>query len=119
MPHTKGSGRSARLLKKKEDAVHSGPKNLLVLRGPSASASVLAALRNFAQLKKPFVKLLSRTNDVRPFDDVSSLEFLGDKNGCQTFVYASHNKKRPHNLIFVRDGDASVMAMRAGRRAEV
>ena len=103
MPHT-ASGRTARLLKKKEAEFHTGPKNLLVLRGPSASASVLGALRNFASLKKPNVKLLSRSNDVRPFDDVSSLEFLGDKNGCQTFVYASHNKKRPNNLIFVSLG---------------
>lgn len=58
------SGRTKRILKKKEDAFRLGPKNLLVLRGPSASANVLGALRSFAALKKPNVKLLSRTNDV-------------------------------------------------------
>lgn len=106
----KQSGRTARILRKKENAV-GGQKNLLILRGPTASANGLSALRNLAALKKPDVKLLSRSNDVRPFDDLSSLEFLADKNECQAFIYTSHNKKRPNNIIMGRLYDGHVMDM--------
>jgi hypothetical protein len=53
-------------------------------------------------LKKPEVKQLSRKNDIRPFEDTSSLEFLCERNECAAFIYATHNKKRPHNLVLVR-----------------
>jgi hypothetical protein len=108
----KHSGRTARILRKKESiSAAGGPKNLLILRGPTASALGLSALRDLAALKKPDVKLLTRTNDVRPFDDFSSLEFLADKNDCQAFLFTSHNKKRPHNLILGRLFDGHVLDM--------
>lgn len=46
--------------------------------------------------------MLNRKNEIRPFEDVSSLEFLLDKNDCALFAVGTHNKKRPLNLILVR-----------------
>ena len=53
-------------------------------------------------MKKPFYKSLSKKNDIRPFDDVNSLEFLSKKNDCSLFVIGSHSKKRPNNLVMGR-----------------
>jgi ribosome production factor 2 len=66
-----------------------------------------------AMLKKPEVKQLSRKNDIRPFEDTSSLEFLCERNECAAFIYATHNKKRPHNLVLVRRTEREA---RGGRR---
>jgi hypothetical protein len=54
------------------------------------------------KLLKPNAKMLNRKNEIRPFEDVSSLEFLLDKNDCALFAVGTHNKKRPLNLIMVR-----------------
>lgn len=55
-----------------------------------------------ALLKKPELKQLTRKNEIRPFEDAASLEFLCEKNECAAFLYSSHNKKRPNNLVLVR-----------------
>ncbi len=52
-------------------------------------------------LKKPAVKLMTRKNDIRPFEDATSIEFLTERNDCGAFALVSHNKKRPHNLVMV------------------
>lgn len=115
MPYKKGkSARVARALKAKEPKLVEGAKQLLVLRGPKTSERGVGALKDLALLKKPDVKLLQRKNDIRPFDDVTSLEFLTEKNDSAAFLYASHNKKRPHNLVLVRPPAAAAQA--AGAR---
>jgi ribosome production factor 2 len=55
--------------------------------------------------------MLSRKNEIRPFEDTSSLEFLMDKNECALFCFASHSKKRPHNLILGRTYDKHLLDM--------
>lgn len=52
--------------------------------------------------------MLNRKNDIRPFEDVTSLEFLLDKNDCALFAVGTHNKKRPLNLVMVRACTTSV-----------
>ena len=53
------------------------------------------------RLLKPNAKMLSRKNEIRPFEDATSLEFLMDKNDCALFAFGNHSKKRPQNLIMV------------------
>jgi ribosome production factor 2 len=102
MPVKKGkSARVARAIKAKEPELVEGPKRLLLVRGPSTSETAVSAAKDLMLLKKPDAKALTRKNDIRPFEDVSSLEFLCDKNECGAFLYVSHNKKRPHNLVLV------------------
>jgi ribosome production factor 2 len=45
--------------------------------------------------------MLSRKNEMVPFEDATGLEFLAQKNECSLFAFASHNQKRPHNLTLV------------------
>ena len=54
------------------------------------------------RLKKPNGKLLTKKNDIRPFEDINSLEFFSNKNDCSLFMVGSHSKKRPQNLILGR-----------------
>jgi ribosome production factor 2 len=103
--------RVARLLKKKEPQLVEGPKTLLAIRGPSTSEISLNAMRDIAALKQPDVKMLSRKNDFRPFEDITSLEFLSEKNDASAFLYISHNKKRPHNMVLGRMYDYHLLDM--------
>lgn len=53
-------------------------------------------------LKKPDAKRFQKKNDIRPFEDASSLEFFAEKNDTSLIVLGSNNKKRPNNLTFAR-----------------
>lgn len=46
--------------------------------------------------------MLSKKNDIRPFENVNSLEFLSQKNDCSLFMIGSHSKKRPNNFVLGR-----------------
>mmetsp|Transcript_9816 Transcript_9816/g.12883 ORF Transcript_9816/g.12883 Transcript_9816/m.12883 type:complete len:263 (+) Transcript_9816:302-1090(+) len=56
--------------------------------------------------------MLQRKNDnMHPFDDASSLEFLCQKNDCSIFAVANHSKKRPNNLTIGRTFDGHLLDM--------
>jgi ribosome production factor 2 len=76
-------------------------KNTLIIRGNHTSQLIMDVLSDFAKLTKPNGKSMSRKNDIFPFEDANSLEFLTEKNDCALFVFGSHSKKRPNNLILV------------------
>lgn len=59
----------------------------------------------------PHSRLFKRRNDKRPFEDLSSVEFLSERNDCSLFAFANHSKKRPHNLIFGRLFDHQLVDM--------
>jgi ribosome production factor 2 len=46
--------------------------------------------------------MFSKRNAVLPFEDHKPLEFFSQKNDAALIVFASHSKKRPHNLVFAR-----------------
>ena len=64
-----------------------------------------------ARLLKPNVKTFSKKNDIHPFDDCNSLEFLCGRNDCSLFIIGSHSKKRPSNLIMGRMFDGHLLDM--------
>ena len=103
--------RAARALRKREPEFVETDRNLLGLRGHSSSAIALHVLRDLLSLKKPAARMLSRKNDIRPFEDASSLEFLCEKNDCSAFAYCSSSKKRPDNIVLGRTFDHHVLDM--------
>jgi ribosome production factor 2 len=137
MPKKTGpSSRAIRAMKKKEPTLVEPERRLLALRGPSSSEIGVSALRDLVSarvrarvlcvhhrrhshrctrkqvvLKKPDAKLLTRKNDILPFEEASSLEYLCEKNECSAFLYTSHNKKRPHNLVLGRTFDGRILDM--------
>jgi hypothetical protein len=45
--------------------------------------------------------MMQKKNEMHPFEDAGSLEFLSQKNDCSLFVFGNNSKKRPNNLVFV------------------
>lgn len=93
--------RVERLLKKREPLLVENTKKSLFIRGHRTSELTNDTLKDFAMLCKPHSKALQRKNEILPFEDCKSIEFLSEKNDSSLFAFASHTKKRPHNLILV------------------
>lgn len=51
--------------------------------------------------------MFSKKNDMNPMEDETSAEFLMAKNDCSLMAFGSHNKKRPNNLVLVREKKSS------------
>ncbi|CAH2252155.1 ribosome production factor 2 homolog, partial [Pelobates cultripes] len=72
----------------------------MLIKGGNASNTVTASLKDIYALKKPNCILYKKKNMTRPFEDQTSIEFFSKKSDCSLFIFGSHNKKRPNNLIF-------------------
>ncbi|GMI19995.1 hypothetical protein TeGR_g3676 [Tetraparma gracilis] len=99
----------ARYLKSVEPQIHEGAKAALLLKGTRCSERMGTLLKDLKAMQAPAVKLLTKKNDIHPFEDASSVEFLMTKNDCATFALASHNKKRPDNLVLGRTFDGALL----------
>lgn len=77
-------------------------KPLLLLRGVKPGKYGNEFLQNLKKLKPNSSVLLSRKNEVFPFDDPSFVERLCDSHNCGMFCLVSHSKKRPNNVILGR-----------------
>lgn len=86
-------------------------KKALVMEGRKTSVNIKEFLKDICTLKKPNCKALTRHNDITPFDDQTPLERLAGKNDCHLFIFGSHSKKRPDNLILGRVYDQQVLDM--------
>ncbi|XP_023578100.1 ribosome production factor 2 homolog isoform X1 [Octodon degus] len=129
-PKTK---RAKRFLEKREPKLSENIKNAMLIKGGNANATVTQVLKDVYALKKPYgvlykkninwiylARLLSlmsnpfnvlRKNITRPFEDQTSLEFFSKKSDCSLFMFGSHNKKRPNNLVIGRMYDYHVLDM--------
>ncbi|KAG8431989.1 hypothetical protein GDO86_018218 [Hymenochirus boettgeri] len=72
----------------------------MLIKGGNANNTVTQALKDIYAMKKPYGVLYKKKNMTIPFEDQTSLEFFAKKSDCSLFVFGSHNKKRPNNLIF-------------------
>nr|XP_033795624.1 ribosome production factor 2 homolog isoform X2 [Geotrypetes seraphini] len=83
----------------------------MLLKGGNANCTVTQALKDIYALKKPYAVLYKKKNITRPFEDQTSLEFFAKKSDCSLFIFGSHNKKRPNNLVLGRMFDYHVLDM--------
>lgn len=100
-----------KVLLSREPQVIESTRNMLFVDGRKCTGDVKLAMKDLHQLKKPLVKVLNRNNDITPFEDPSSLEFLTMKNDCALFVFGSTSKKRPNNLVLGRIFENEVLDM--------
>lgn len=42
---------------------------------------------------------LNYSHKEGPFEDETAIEFFSNKSDASLFMYGSHSKKRPHNLV--------------------
>jgi len=105
--------RVQRYLKTTESQLKEGAKGSLLLKGIRCSDAMTTILKDMRSVQAPHAKLLSKNNMIVPFDDEGqqSLEFLTTKNDASVFALASHNKKRPNNLVMGRTFDRRVLDM--------
>ncbi|CAJ2672649.1 unnamed protein product [Trifolium pratense] len=98
------------LQKRAPKLIESGKKTL-VLHGTKTSSVLNAVLTQIYHLKKESAVKYSRKNDkINPFEagGETSLEFFSQKTDCSLFLYGSHSKKRPNNLVIGRTYDHHV-----------
>ncbi|EDV24757.1 uncharacterized protein TRIADDRAFT_56868 [Trichoplax adhaerens] len=107
-PKTK---RGKRALEQREAKINENAKKALFLRGTKTSEVVSQAMKDWLQLKKPFAISYQKRNEIRPFEDQTSLEFFSKKSDASLFVFGNHTKKRPHNLILGRMYDYHLLDM--------
>ncbi|XP_051951456.1 ribosome production factor 2 homolog [Xyrauchen texanus] len=107
-PKTK---RSKRFLENRAPKLKENIKNAMIMKGGNTSQTVTQALKDIYALKKPGAVLFKKKNIVRPFEDSTALEFFSKKSDSSLFLFGSHNKKRPNNLIFGRMFDFHVLDM--------
>lgn len=69
-----------------------------------------SVLKTVHTLTKPdAVQLHKKNENIHPFEDPSSLEFLALKNECGVVVFGTHSKKRPNNITILRTYDGKVL----------
>ncbi|CAL8315127.1 unnamed protein product [Merluccius merluccius] len=105
------SQRSKRFLDGRAPKLAENVKNAMIMKGGNTSETVSNALKDLYALKKPNAVLYKKKNITRPFEDSTSLEFFSKKTDCSLFLFGSHNKKRPNNMIFGRLFDFHVLDM--------
>ncbi|CCH43021.1 hypothetical protein BN7_2568 [Wickerhamomyces ciferrii] len=96
------NARSKRALKNKEAKLVENTKQALFVPGATSNKLLHDAMVDLSALKKPDIKRFTKKNEVRPFEDVSKLEFFSEKNDASLIVFSSSSKKRKNNLTFVR-----------------
>ncbi|XP_078617713.1 ribosome production factor 2 homolog [Branchiostoma floridae x Branchiostoma japonicum] len=86
-------------------------KVAMFIKGGHTSETITQVLKELYLLKKPNAITFKRKNIMRPFDDQSSIEFFSQKNDSSLFLFGSHSKKRPNNLVLGRLYDHHVLDM--------
>lgn len=86
-------------------------KNVAYIRGFTANDMITRVMRDIYMLKKPIGVPLNKKNVIQPFEDPSPIEFICQKNDCSLFLFTSHNKKRPNNLVMGRLFDGHILDM--------
>ena len=67
-------------------------------------------LKTISTLTQPDnVTLHKKNENIHPFEDPASLEFLALKNDCGVVVFGTHSKKRPNNITVLRTFDSKTL----------
>ncbi|KIX02906.1 uncharacterized protein Z518_08849 [Rhinocladiella mackenziei CBS 650.93] len=106
------NARTARIVKAREPQHVESRKRVLLLHGTKCPQPVNSVLKTVHTLTKPDSVLLNKKNDnIHPFENAESLEFLAGKNECGVVVFGTHSKKRPNNVTILRIYDGKLLDM--------
>ncbi|KNA14347.1 hypothetical protein SOVF_108300 [Spinacia oleracea] len=103
--------RGRRFLEKRAPKIVENEKKTLFVHGTKTSNVLNSVLTELYHLKKENSVRYTRRNDkIRPFEagGETNLEFFSQKTDCSLFVFGSHSKKRPDNLVMGRFYDNHV-----------
>ena len=105
------TARSKRAVEKKESKIVENTKTALFIPGNNSNKALHDITIDLSSLKKPFIKRFTKKNNILPFEDTTSLEFLSEKNDASLLILSTNNKKRPNNLTFIRTFDYKIYDM--------
>ncbi|XP_054163508.1 ribosome production factor 2 homolog [Oppia nitens] len=100
-----------RFLESREPQLIEQTKTAIFLRSANASQRCIDLIKDICLLKKPNSVFFNRKETYHPFEDITSIEFMCNKNNASLFMFANHSKKRPNNLIIGRTFDDHILDM--------
>ncbi|XP_061176651.1 ribosome production factor 2 homolog [Saccostrea echinata] len=100
-----------RFLEKREPKLIENDKKAMFIKGGNTSDVISQVLKELYVLKKHNSVSFKRKNILRPFEDETPLEFFAKKTDASLFMFGSHNKKRPNNLVLGRLFDFHILDM--------
>jgi len=103
--------RARRALDKRAPKIIENTKQCILMHGKNTSDVVRQCMRDIYALKKQDSIHLSKKKDILPFEDILPVERAAQKHDCSLFSFATHSKKRPHNLILGRMFDHHLLDM--------
>ncbi|OVA01706.1 Brix domain [Macleaya cordata] len=105
---TPKTAKAKREVEKRAPKLVENGKKTLILQGTKTSNVLNVVLTELYHLKRGNAIRYTRKNEnIRPFESggETSLEFFSLKTDCSLFVFGSHSKKRPNNLVIGRTYD--------------
>lgn len=104
------NARTAKIVKAREPQQIEDRKRVLLLHGTRCPEAIRTVLKTVNTLVKPHsVQLTKKNENIHPFEDPASLEFLALKNDCAVVAFATHSKKRPNSLSLLRIFDGRML----------
>lgn len=104
--------RGKKALESREPKRFEDEKEICLIRGSNCNHQIVKLMKDIYVLKKPNSHFLGhKNNNFHPFEDQSNIEFLCKKNDSGLFMFGSHSKKRPNNLVVGRTFNHQVLDM--------
>lgn len=104
------NARTAKIVKSREPQLIESRKRVLLLHGTKCPEPIRNVLKTITTLTKPHAVQFNKKNEnIHPFEDASSLEFLAGKNECSVVVFATSSKKRPNCIHILRIFDGKTL----------
>jgi len=100
-----------KILESRESLIVENDKKTVFLKGANTSGVVNDVLTDIFKIRRQNGVMMGRNNPILPFEDSSPLCEMMKKKDASLFVFGSHNKKRPHNLVFGRTYDGQILDM--------
>lgn len=95
----------------KEPKLIEDAKQAFCIKGRNTSQIVNDCMKDLYDLKKPDVQMMQKKNDILPFENATTIEKFSMKLSAPLFIFGSHNKKRPNNLVFGRMYEHTLLDM--------
>jgi ribosome production factor 2 len=109
MTATTRKGKKA--LEAREPHIEEGRKTSLFIKGRKSSDFLNQVCEELAKFRWGEIKKYSRKNDALPFESTDEIEKYCSTTNCSLFLFFSHQKKRPNNLVFGRLFNKRVLEM--------
>jgi len=97
--------RALRMWKDRQPKDFENTKRAMFIKGSKSSQLVNNIMKDLAALKSPDVVKYNNKKKNKypnPFESEVNYEFLSTKSDCSLFMFGSHSKKRPHNMVIGR-----------------